>query len=190
MNSFSATVQKHGSEKNFHPLAILLVMAISDEVDPSHLERIEEFKQKKFGVSEMKATNSHYQNEVKRRWQLKRAIDIENGTEMEEESSDKPPSVTKINNKSGPKYLRGEEQLKGWCLKLYKHEIQFINSRIGMFLDRRKNDKDAEEQEKLQSGEHIKKSTLLKMRVIEAMHHEAFRRELVEMDNGMDRAAA
>lgn len=47
--------------------------------------------------------------------------------------------------------------------------------------------KNEEEHEKLERGDSINNNTIIKMRIVEAVHHESFRKELLEIDTSLSR---
>jgi hypothetical protein len=129
---------------------------------------------------------------VLRRYELLKNLDEEGNNDSDHSSTGRKKkkgsgAASKINQITGPQYLRGEIMYKGLNLKLYEYEIHFVNSRIGLYLDHLSVTKNEEEQEKLERGDSISSSTILKMRIIDAVYFEAFRKELLEIDKSMNR---
>jgi hypothetical protein len=195
INTFKRYVEDDGNKKNFHPLAILSVMGLGGEVSPRHLEKIEEYKRSKWITSsDVRATNEMLKKEVIRRYELLKNLDEGSNNDSDQSSTGRKKkksggggAASKVNQNTGPKYLCGEIMYKGLNLKLYEPEIHFVNSQIGVFLDHLEATKSKEEQEKLERGDSISSSTILKMRIIDAVYFEAFCKQLLEIDRSMNR---
>ena len=63
----------------------------------------------------------------------------------------------------------GRKDFGGHALKFYEAEITFINSRIGLFLDKRASEKENSQLAREESGQHLNATMILKMRAMEAV---------------------
>lgn len=112
-------------------------MGLGGEVDRRHLEKIEEFKTRKWiTASDLRGTNDMLKKEVLRRYQLLKELDERGNSDSDDASvvgqkrRRSGGAASNVNQSTGPNILSGEEMYKNSNLKLY--EYKSISSTHGL----------------------------------------------------------